>query len=356
MSRIPIFVPPKPDLSKVSSYLSVAVEANQYSNYGPLYRQFQQRLADYFELATESVVLTSNATVALEAALATSDQRAQKWGLPSWTFAASGHAARNSGLAFGFLDVDSEFGVVERGLDLGLPMMGVAPFGSSLEIGNLHSMELIDAAASFDALSGVGSSMSNRAGIAVSLHATKSISAGEGGVFISKDRAWVERVRQYVSFGFPQGSRVSISRGTNGKFSESAAAFGLTSLDAWAENRIRWLEVSNWARDASESLGLKLTGGLSEGLVSPYWVIKLPSEVNRDYVASELSKAGVETRLWWESGLKNMPAFSQIASLESLVNTDVWARQYLGLPMFPSMNEGDVLHIKQSLCSALESI
>lgn len=354
MRKIPIFVPPKPDLATISRYMSVAVEADQYSNYGPLYKLFQLRLAKYFDVEIDSIVLTSNATLALEAALSTSDQHHSKWGIPSWTFAASGHAALNSGIAFGFLDVDSESGVVSRGVSPGSPILGVAPFGSSLELGDLHSMQVIDAAASFDALAGAGAVMSDDVGVVVSLHATKSISAGEGGVFISKNQAWVERVRQYVSFGFAKGSRVSASRGTNGKFSESAAALGLTSLDGWEENRSRWLTVSNWALAASDSLGLRIAGGLSENRVSPYWVVRLPEEMNRDFVVNELAKAGIETRLWWEGGLRSMSAFSRVESLEKLENTDAWARQYLGLPMFPSMDESDVVYIKQSLVSAME--
>ena len=61
---------------------------------------------------------------------------------------------------------------------------------------------------------------------AFSLHATKGLATGEGGMVACTNAARIERIGQALNFGF-SGSRESRSPSTNGKMSEYHAAVGL---------------------------------------------------------------------------------------------------------------------------------
>ena len=65
---------------------------------------------------------------------------------------------------------------------------------------------IVDGAAAFDGLRGAP------VPVTVSLHATKSVAAGEGGYIASEDHAFIEQVRALSAFGF-SGSRISRDAG-----------------------------------------------------------------------------------------------------------------------------------------------
>lgn len=346
---IPIFVPPKPDLALILQYLEVASSRDQYSNFGELYLQFRKRVAAHIGLEQESVVLVSNATIALEAAIATYlppqgdlQNPESTWTLPSWSFVATGLAAKRANVNFQFADVTVEKGILDTSSPCSSSYsIGVAPFGSSIEDIAFGDFTLIDAAASFDALESAAKQMSCSTGVVLSFHATKALSAGEGGAFVSKDLDWVERVRTYVSFGFRQGSRSSETFGTNGKMSEITAAFGLASLDRWGQTRGLWHSAGERALRVSRENGLSIVGALEQGFVSPYWILKLPSGNEAMRLEELLNRSGVMTRRWWEQGMHRMPVFSGVPITTPLKNTEVWAETTIGLPFHPRLTGKD---------------
>jgi dTDP-4-amino-4,6-dideoxygalactose transaminase len=350
-----MFVPPKLESSLVVKYLEKAISSNQYSNFGPLVQELTSRLANYFEVDAESLVLISNATIALEAAMATSPIKkstgpeVQSWVLPSWTFTATGLAAQRAQARFEFGDVDPKFGVLSPSGDKeSRKRLSVAPFGATISHLSHADSDLIDAAASFDALRGEGRNLNQGSGVVVSLHATKSLSSGEGGVFFSRDKDWVARVKSYISFGFRPGERESQTIGTNGKMSEISAAAGLASLDVWAETRERWLGVHAEVKEISSKYSLSTVGAMPEDYISPYWVIRLENKSTRDALTCHLAGLGIATRLWWSNGLHNMPAFADVPT-GNMATTNDWANTYLGLPFYPDMSAAEITKIDQAL-------
>jgi dTDP-4-amino-4,6-dideoxygalactose transaminase len=356
---IPIFLPPKPDLNAILQYLEEASSLDQYSNYGALYKQFRKRVAAHVGLDPESVVLVSNATVALEAAISTyiphkaATQEFQSvWTLPSWSFAATGLAAKRANVRFQFGDVTQDKGILDfTPLQSSAYSIGVAPFGSSIEDSVFAGFTLIDAAASFDSLKSAAPHMSDFTGVVLSFHATKTLSSGEGGAFISKDKAWAERVRAYTSFGFPQGSRSSEGSGTNGKMSEVTAAFGLASLDQWPKTRQEWNVSTQTALEISKRHAIQVAGALNQGFISPYWVLKLDSASETERLELLLAQAGVETRRWWERGMHRMPAFSEVPIAGPLLSTESWAETTIGLPLHTRLTGSDFSTIDKVLQS-----
>lgn len=307
------------------------------------------RLAEHLALAPDCIALASNATVAIEAAAATferglsAQESSTPWGVPAWSFAATGLALISAQASLNFLDVTASSGLaIPPDSFPEQPVLGVAPFGAVPVGDEFDRFQIIDAAASFDGAMGLGRFLLPHQGAVISLHATKLVSAGEGGLFFSRDIDWVSRVREYLSFGFEAGTRESNKRGTNGKLSEIGAATALSSLDDWGVNREKLLTLHSEAREVTERAGLTVVGGMADGVATPYWVVRCPSRQHRARVIEALNSSGVESRLWWSRGMHKMQAFKDVARFTELPTTDAWADTYLGLPMHTFLLSRDI--------------
>jgi dTDP-4-amino-4,6-dideoxygalactose transaminase len=219
VKNIPVFVPSMPTEKDIRKFLKRIDSARIYSNFGPLLDELEEKFCRYFEIPRENLVLLSNATVSLEGAIQTS--QVSSWVCPSWSFAATGQALCRSHTNFRFIDIDEDGRISENSLGRlsGTydAVVDVLPFGDTFSLrrySTLPKVMLIDAAASFDALGGIGRALlseyeKNRIGVIVSLHATKLVSTGEGGIFFSNDPQWVKSVRNWSRFGFANGDRIS---------------------------------------------------------------------------------------------------------------------------------------------------
>lgn len=341
MNSIPVFKARRPDLEVVMGVFEKSLSAGQYSNFGPVHEDFRSELASFFSVQVDNIALLANATLALQAAIETSSRSKEIWTLPSWSFLATGMAALGAGPEFRFGDVEEESGWL-RMLDQDGPALAVAPFSADPRAALAHpDSHIVDAAASFDACRDIGLDLNGGVGIVISTHATKLLNSGEGGIFVSLDTDWVSRVRSWSTFGFLENSRDSVRRGTNAKMSEITAALGISSLRRWESDRVLWRQVNEQAIALSDELRWQVAGGLLEGSTSPYWVIKLDSESERDTLAGALARGGVESRRWWGGGMHKIQAFQNIELREPLTQTERWADTYLGLPMHTFLSPKD---------------
>lgn len=343
-SQIRVFKPSFPTTDRIAAYIDEAARAGQFSNNGPLVTRFEDRLANHFGVAAAQTAMCSSGTAALEGALATMESAGASWHLPAWTFTATPGAVLRAGKAARFVDVDA---AQRASFDPACEFaIDVLPFGAGADwsrAGAPRQTVLVDAAASFDGCANFDFPPGMKVGVIVSLHATKSLPAGEGGVFFSNDAKWVDDFRRWANFGM-WGSRVSQIPGTNAKMSEITAAVGLASLDAWPENRQRWVENAEHALRVSTEINLPTGLEATRGLAAPYWNVRLRHETARNEVAGLLANNGIETRRWWGDGAHAMPAYRDIAS-EPLPNTEEHARTNLGLPFHLGLDAQDFARI-----------
>ena len=104
---IPLMRPKLPGRHALAPYLAEIDENRWYSNFGPLERRFEANLADHFGLGERQVVCVANGTQALSISLKSVARFPVGYCLmPSFTFAATPHAAVSAGLEPYFLDVD----------------------------------------------------------------------------------------------------------------------------------------------------------------------------------------------------------------------------------------------------------
>jgi dTDP-4-amino-4,6-dideoxygalactose transaminase len=228
----------------------------------------------------------------------------------------------------------------------------VLPFGDDLAIDRLPGkieLVVVDAAASFDALKLLEFKSSKRVGIVISLHATKLLGAGEGGVFISNDTEWVIRFKKWTNFGFSDGAvRESEFLGTNAKLSEYAAAVALASLDSWADRRSKLQDLNAVALDISLNAGLSPIAALRKNYATPYWIVETKSRIQKLEICERLKSGGISFRDWWAGGCHKMLAYRNVPRME-LRNTELLSDIQLGLPFHNQLSANDLVRIKRAL-------
>jgi dTDP-4-amino-4,6-dideoxygalactose transaminase len=204
---------------------------------------------------------------------------------------------------------------------------------------------IVDGAAAFDGL------RSAPVPVTVSLHATKSVAAGEGGYIACDDHGFIDRVRSLAAFGF-SGSRISMMPATNAKMSEYAAAVALASLDGWPADRARFALTAQRLRAAlALTPEIAFQPGWGTEWVSSVCVVGTPDAAG-PAMARTMSAMKVETRDWWGAGCHRQPAFAHCPK-GPLPVTDRLAAATLGLPYFIDLGEDDCGRIVESLHEAL---
>jgi len=253
------------------------------------------------------------------------------WGVPAWTFAATQLAVLHAGVAHKVLDARPD-GRIDPASHAG-PILEVWPWGAGPSdlILDLDRPHLIDGAASFDALRGIGSYLDPNHAVVLSLHPMKVLVGGEGGIFLSKDVDWVRRVRQWSQFGFGPERKVQ-KIGTNAKMAEPAAAIALASLDEWNRTRRDWLELKSWATEAAMSRKIRCNLTENDFAVN-YFICSFESA---DDMSKILLRHGIAAKKWWnpmaeKDFLKESTVGSSFPITKALYETSLGLPFYLGM-------------------------
>jgi dTDP-4-amino-4,6-dideoxygalactose transaminase len=359
---LPVSRPMLPRVEEMLPYLRRIDERQWYSNYGPLVQELEERIGEHYHAAPGGAVTVCNGTAGLTAALlAESPERGSLCLMPSWTFSATPQAALAAGLTPYFLDVDPGTWIPDPGRarqaaarlkDRVGAVVVVSPFGAPVDHAAWEKFRqdtgipvAIDAAAGFDtapvcALPAM-----------VSLHATKIVGAGEGGLVLTRDSDLRKRVQAASNFGF-QGDRCSRGVALNAKMSEYHAAVALTSLEQWPRIRRRHAAVMQWYRDGiAEIPGAALPPGYGSGWVTGTTSVVLPEGV-LPRVCRALTGQGIETRQWWEQGCHAQSAFAGYPR-DPLPVTESLGRRVLGLPHFPGMRHEQTAYVLETLSRSL---
>ena len=340
---VPVMLPSLPTAEILLPYLQRIDESHWYSNFGPLYLECLDRLASYFDVETSNLLLVANGTLALQAAISTVGFEGDTWGLPSWTFAATGHAVVAARRTPHFVDVEPDTWCMSPNAAARFDgNLIVSPFGDRPRVeqwGCVPGPKVFDAASCFDSCAAIGPDLSDEMMVMISMHATKALPAGEGAILIGP-KDWIRRAQVWSNFGFSD-RRVADFPGSNAKLSEYHCAVALASMDGWAD-RLRYersrIEV---ALTLTESLGLQSAPGFARGFASNTWNITFSSPQNARVAERELESQGFETRRWWPVGLHEMEAFRALKR-DRLSVTERLAATTLGLPFGPHVTEGNV--------------
>jgi dTDP-4-amino-4,6-dideoxygalactose transaminase len=189
--------------------------------------------------------------------------------------------------------------------------------------------------------------------VAVSLHATKPFSCGEGGLILVEDEDLAKRSYRALNFGFFE-SRESHGPSTNGKLSEYHAAVGLAELDSWPEKRRAFIEVARQYHEVAEALGLSTSIICSRTHASAYVLYRAGAEEEADRVVAALTRAGIEFRRWYGKGLHRQPFYREFPATAMPV-TENLAQCILSVPMYTDLQACDVQRVLVALNDGIHS-
>ncbi len=344
------------------------IDANRwYTNFGPLQRRFEGKLAKFRGGADSEVhaVTFSSATLALTLTL-----RALNLGqgarvlLPALTFPATLIAVLDAGLTPVLGDVDAETWVIEPRMAESVlraasieAVIPVAAFGYPLALSDWARFQrttgvrvVVDAAAALGAQAADAD-----VSVTYSLHATKPLGAGEGGVLLTRDGSLAEQARRLSNFGFEAGT---VRRaGTNAKLSEYLAAVGLAQIDRAAEILERRRAIfDRYRAPLPESFFRRDPPGCEATRAVPA-VLPVHTAGRAAEVIEFLTRRRIETRRWYLPPLHHHAAFESVARTNGqggrrLDSTEDLDRSLVGIPFHNFLVERDIRLVTESVLLA----
>jgi len=368
---LPVLQPRLADSDALLPYLR-RIDANRiYTNWGPLVTEFERRLCNHLELPTGGFVSASSGTAALVAAtLATAGRATRERPLalvPAFTFVATAVAVEQCGYAVHLADVDEETWMLDPErlaeeviLDRVGVVMPVAPFGRPVPQARWRKFRtrtgipvVIDGAASFEGVSAAPDDQLDDIPVAMSFHATKSLSTGEGGGVACRDVELVRRTAQALNFGF-YDVRDSATPSTNGKLSEYHAALGLAELDGWTRKESALRGVADVYRRVLADVGISDRLTASPEICSSYVLFRCQSSNEATRVRDALRRERVDHRVWYGSGLHHQTYFSECGRNSLDVTEDI-APRIIGLPVAVDLSQHSIERVAAALAAGVRS-
>jgi len=360
----PAFVEPlhvgRPNISDPQAYLKLVeemVERRWLTNGGPLVQAFERALEAY--LGVKHVVVTCNATVALEIAIRGLGLTGEVI-VPSYTFIATAHAVYWQGLTPVFADIDPtthqlDPDSVEKMITprttgiIGVHLWGQTSPVEPLEaLAKRRGLKLL-----FDAAHAFGVSRGNRlvggfgACEVFSFHATKFLNSLEGGAISTNDDELAQAARLMRNFGFVDYDEV-VHPGTNGKMTEACAAMGLVNLKGVDAT----IEVNRRNYDLYRA-GLADLAGVAvfpfdarERNNYQYVVLEIGPEAgaSRDQLVAALVAENVLARKYFWPGCHRMKPYRDLYPWADwhLTNTNAVAERVMVLPTGGAVSPDDI--------------
>lgn len=344
---IKLLTPSMPSADELLPYLRQIDMAKVYVNGGGLVRRLESRCGQLLRLPTAAV---SNGTLAIELALRALDLPIEAEAVvPAVTYVATGQAIVNARLVPYVVDVDARrWQLTPSALyaQATRVIVPVAAFGTPVDVEAWETVAektgcwiVIDAAG---ALLQQRPSAHPRVVTCYSLHATKAVGAGEGGLVASSDARLLERVRDLASFGIG---------GTNAKMSEYHAAVALASLDL---DRLEAKRSTSFALEAAYVEHLPRSCTLQAGPMQTHRTILpvlLPPGAWAEPVLWRLHAAGIEAKSWYRPFLHERGEFAPYLQGAFPVAEQL-AQRLVGLPFHCYMSEADV----ERVCAVLSEV
>ncbi|ODN43743.1 aminotransferase class I/II-fold pyridoxal phosphate-dependent enzyme [Piscirickettsia litoralis] len=304
--HIPLFIPDIVSYDKLVPYLKQIDENRWYSNRGPLVCSFEKRMEEHFDYPQGGIATCASGTLGIiSTLLALELPRGSKCVMPAWTFVGTMAAINAAGLEPVFadvnlaswaLDINEVKKLVERDKKISAVIV-VCPFGKMVDIASWEELAnsygisvIIDGAACFDSFKQTGKKTTLP--FIISLHATKVFGIGEGGLVLSENTDFIDKVKKITNFGIDENRNVPVV-GVNAKMSEYHAAVGHAMLDEWPQHRQCWKKLIK-----SYHSYLGSVSQFSDGYVTSNCILKLDEKTIKN-IKQELQGA-MECRNIWQ--------------------------------------------------------
>lgn len=359
---VPFQRPMLPPPEEIERYFAASRSERWYSNSGPCHDLLVERAGAL--LGQREVVPVSSAGIGLIAALRALVPLPHAGGrqvlLPSFTFAATAAAVVWCGLEPVFCDIeDAGWHLCPSRLHdaLGAARGRVAAIVACLAFGTPPPREVSAAWRSAAEEWGIPLIIDSAAGLGAasdgpppdaevfSMHATKPMPVGEGGLVALRDSAVAADVRTLINHGLgPDHAAVMV--GLNGKLDEWHAATALAGLD-----RLAGSTAARRARAATMRRNLSGTGvrfqACAERSPAQFVPALVSSQEQRATVLDSAAARGVEMRTYYSPPLHLTPAYRACDRAGALDVTNDVAGRMLSLPMAEDLSDGEQARVAE---------
>lgn len=308
--------------------------ASNWVAQGPEVESFEAELCGYFNLPDGHAVAVSSGTAALYLALWALDGKNKRIGVPVYSCSALRNAVGLVGGKSIYLDCEKNspnldpVAAARSDLDI---LIAPSMFGMPIKLPDIRNYRVIeDLAQSLGTMiDGERIGLRGDAGIC-SFYATKLMtSGGQGGAVISRDRALIDRIRDYREFDCRDDKKLRF----NFQMTDMQAAVGrvqLNRLPDFIERREKWFSVYQQA-------GLDLINDVTSGVQSVrYRIVMRCSQPVR--VITALASAGIRAIVPIEAR-ELLDESSRYPKALDLANSTV------SLPAYPDLRKEDVERI-----------
>lgn len=339
-----------------------------YLTTGPMTQRFEQLIAEY--LGVKHAVAVSSGTTALHLALiCLGIGPGDEVLVPDFTFPASANVIRHCGATPVLVDIDlATFNIDVADLEKKITprakvIMPVHLFGLSAEMDTVmalaqkHSLWVVEDAACALGAEYKGRKCGSMGDLGCfSFHPRKVITTGEGGMVVTDDDGYAERLRLMRNHATDRrnGERVFVEAGYNYRMSDVLAAIGVAQMGKLDSIIAKHLELADCYKKALSGLNVLALPTVPEGCKHIYqtYATLLDDRANREDVIQALRLSGIEASI----GTYSVSAQPSYQTCEIPPNS--WqAYQYtLALPFHTRMAKEDTTEIAHALSDILEDL
>jgi len=353
---VPLTRPSVPDPARVAAAMEAVLRSGILTN-GPRVRALEATAAEY--LGVRHCVAVSSCTAGLMLVLRALDLSGDVV-VPSFTFAATAHAAGWNGLRPVFADIDPTSltlspEAVSHAIGVRTSaILATHTYGTPCDIEGLteiarrNGIRLI-----FDAAHAFGSTHQGRHigafgdAEVFSLSPTKVMVAAEGGIIATNDELLAERCRIGRDYGNP-GDYDCLFVGLNARMSELHAVLASASmeeLDQRIDRRNQLARMYVEGLGAVPGIAIPRVGDGTRSTYKDFTILVEMDTFGMDAsaLAAALDDAGIETRRYYTPPVHRMRAYRAMVGSEiRLPVTAMISERVLTIPMWSEMREQDV--------------
>lgn len=366
---LPLVRPSVPDPEALAEDLRAILESRVLTN-GPFVSELERRAAEY--LGVRHCIAVASCTAGLMLALRAAGLAGDAV-VPSFTFAATAHAAAWNGLRPVFADIDRETltldpdAVRSAATDRTAGVIATHTYGTPCDVEGLERVAAdLGVPLIFDAAHAFGSRHGDvpvgRFGTAevFSLSPTKVLVAMEGGIVATDDDDLAERCRIGRDYGNP-GNYDFAFVGLNARMSEIHAATALRSLDSLDERVERRNVLAQQYRDALSDIPGISFPAVPEDDRSTFkdFAILVDREgfgADAASLGRALAATGIDTRRYYSPPVHRVAAYRGQGPGPDLPVTDRAAERALALPMWSEMTDDQPAAVAEAVRDVRSSV
>ena len=360
--RIPIL---EPDLSgNEMNYVKECIKTNWISSQGKYVKKFEEYFSQLHQ--NRYSVSVSNGTTALHLALsALNIGSGDEVIVPNITFAACANVVIQTGAKPVFCEIDKESWCISpKEIELLISsktkaIMVVHLYGQVADIQIIQEICLKNKIYFIeDCAEAIGSSYDgNPVGVfgdiaTFSFFGNKTISTGEGGMLLFKDKSLAKKSRILRDHGMnPNMKYWHEIPGYNYRLTNMQAAVGLAQLERFDSIIDKKIIISNWYKEKLGDCKGKIQKPLCLNLVKhSNWLftVILDESIDKDEVIKNLLGFGIEARRVFYP-LNVMPPYSKFRCSKSLLNSKYISDNGLSLPSSVNLQKNDIAYIVRCL-------